>query len=158
MEIKLVDRDEKIIKIRAKTVKPVLSNFPIISIGLVNIWSTTISFWFKKTSTPTTIDVAKNENKIIFRKRLRFPNFRSLSVLTYLEKSPKFNNTIEKYEKIVPVKTTKGKTLDFEKKFPSVVFDLRDWKICVWFSEVKIKKKLTNLNKQRWLKTVKIFD
>jgi hypothetical protein len=33
---------------------------------------------------------------------------------------------MEKYEKIVPVKTTKGKMLDLEKKFPSVVFDLRD--------------------------------
>ena len=28
----------------------------------MSIWSTTISFWFKTTSTPITIVVAKNEN------------------------------------------------------------------------------------------------
>ena len=50
----------------------------------------------------------------------------------------------------MPVKTKKGKTLDFEKKFPSVVFDLRETeKFVCDFQRLKLKKRLTNLDKQR---------
>ena len=59
-----------------------LSNFPIISVGLVKILSMFSKFLFKITSDPTTIKTAKKENIIRFIIRLKFPFFNSFSSLT----------------------------------------------------------------------------
>ncbi len=84
-----------------------MSNFPIISVGLVNILSIGIKFFSKTTLDPRTKKIARNEKIIKFKSKLKLPLFTSLSFLAYLEKSPKFTITIEKYAK---------KVLDIAKK------------------------------------------
>ena len=51
----------------------------------------------------------KKNNK--FRSKLKLPLFTSLSLFTYLEKSPKFTIIIEKYAKKVPA--TENKAIKF---------------------------------------------
>ena len=106
--IKLVDAEAIIIKIRAKFVINKLSNFPIISVGLVKILDKFSGSCFKYASTPETINKAKKEKNIKFNNKLKFPLFNSLWLLTYLEKSPKLKITIEKYANIVPATVIKG--------------------------------------------------
>ena len=74
----------------------------MISVGLVNILSTGIKFFSKTTLDPRTKKIARNEKIIKFKSKLKLPLFTSLSLLAYLEKSPKFTITIEKYAKKVP--------------------------------------------------------
>ena len=88
MAIKFVDAEAIIIKIKANIVISKSSNFPIISVGLVNILSKFSGFCFRKASDPITINKAKNEKIIKLRIKLKFPFFNSFSFLTYLEKSP----------------------------------------------------------------------
>ena len=64
LAIKLVDAEAIIIKIKTIFVTSKLSNFPIISVGFVNIFSKFSGFCFKKASTPVTINKAKKENII----------------------------------------------------------------------------------------------
>ena len=75
LAIKLVDKDAIIIKIKAKFVISKLFKDPIISVGFVNILERFSGFWFKKPSTPTTINNAKNENMIKFKIKLKLPFF-----------------------------------------------------------------------------------
>ena len=74
----------------------ILSNFPIMSVGFVNIWLMFCKFLFNIISAPITIKTENKEKIIKFKIKLKFPKFNSFSFLTYLEKSPKFNITIEK--------------------------------------------------------------
>ena len=62
MATKLVDADAITIKNKAIIVICRLSNFPIISVGLVKILSISENFWFKKISEPVTIKIEKKEN------------------------------------------------------------------------------------------------
>ena len=79
-----------------------LSIFPTISVGFVSILSTVIKFFSKKTLDPITNAIAKNEKINKFKSKLKLPLLTSLSFFAYLEKSPKFKITIEKYAKKVP--------------------------------------------------------
>mgnify|MGYP002700872137 CR=1 FL=1 len=63
MATKLVEAEATTIKNSAIIVICMLSNLPIISVGLVNILSKSSNFWFKKVSEPTTIKTAKIENE-----------------------------------------------------------------------------------------------
>ncbi len=56
-------------------------------------------------------EIAKNEKIIKFKNKLKLPLFNSLSLLAYLEKSPKLTIIIEKYAKKVPV--TESKAIKF---------------------------------------------
>ena len=53
-------------------------------------------FFIKIISTPKTIRIVRNENKIKLIIKLILPLFNSSSFLTYLEKSPKLTTIIEK--------------------------------------------------------------
>mgnify|MGYP007000083877 CR=1 len=68
-------------------------------------------------SAPKTINSSKNENNITFIIKVKFPFFNSCSFFAYLEKSPKFKITIEKYANIVPVTAIKGGKFSFVNKF-----------------------------------------
>ena len=70
--------------------------------GFVNILSTAIKFFSKKTLDPKTKKIARNEKINKFKSKLKLPLFTSFSFFAYLEKSPKFTITIEKYAKKVP--------------------------------------------------------
>ena len=94
--IKFVDAVANKIKNKTITVKNILSNFPIISVGLTRILSIFARSLFKIISEPITIKIAKIENKIRLIIKLKFPFFNSLSFLTNLEKSPKLTIIIEK--------------------------------------------------------------
>ena len=85
-----------IIKKSTTTVICKLSNLPIISVGLVNIWLISSNFWFKNISEPTTIKTAAKEKTTKFTIKLKFPFFKFFSSLIYLEKSPKLIMIIEK--------------------------------------------------------------
>ena len=85
-----------------------MSNFPIISVGFVNILSIDIKFFSKKTLDPITKEIAKNEKINKFKSKLKLPLLTSLSLFEYLEKSPKFTITIEKYAKKVPATESKA--------------------------------------------------
>ena len=86
----------------AITVRDVLSNLPIISVGLVKIELKSRNFKFKNTSDPITIKTEKKEKIIKLAIKLKLPFLSSLSFLTYREKSPKLTIKIEKYAKIAP--------------------------------------------------------
>ena len=96
LAIKLVDNEAIITKIKTKLVISKLSSFPIISIGLVSIFSNSVLFLLNIPSTPATIKTARNEKIIKFSNKLKFPFLSSVSFFTYLEKSPKLKITIEK--------------------------------------------------------------
>ena len=96
LAIKFVEAEAIIIKIKTKLVTSKLSNFPIISVGLVKILSKLSGFCFKNESDPMTINKAKEEKITKFKIKLKFPFFNSFSFFTYLEKSPKVKITIEK--------------------------------------------------------------
>ena len=68
-------------------------------------------------SDPKTIKIEKNEKRIRLNNRLKLPKLKSFSFFTYLEKSPKFTKTMEKYANNVPVTLIKGYMFFFEKKF-----------------------------------------
>ena len=70
-------------------VKRSLSILPIISVGFVNNLSIEIKFFSKKILDPNAKEIAKNEKIIKFKNKLKLPLFNSLSLLAYLEKSPK---------------------------------------------------------------------
>ena len=61
LAIKLVDKEATITKIKTKLVISKLSSFPIISIGLVSIFSNSVLFLLNIPSTPATIKTARNE-------------------------------------------------------------------------------------------------
>ncbi len=94
--IKFVDAVANKIKNKTTILKKILSNLPIISVGLTKIRSVFGKFWFKIISAPTTINTANIEKRIRLRIKLRFPFFNSFSFFTNLEKSPKLTSTIEK--------------------------------------------------------------
>ena len=71
--IKLVDAEAMIIKIKAKETKRILSNFPIISVGLVKIISVFCWFKFWNASAPVTINNEKNEKITKFKIKLKLP-------------------------------------------------------------------------------------
>ena len=77
--IKFVDAEAIIIKIKAKETKRILSNLPIISVGLVRIISTFCWFKFWKASAPVTINNEKNEKIIRFKIKLKLPFLSSFS-------------------------------------------------------------------------------
>ena len=79
---KLVDADEIIIKKIAITVMSVLSNLPIMSVGLVKIELKSRNLKFKNTSDPTTIKTEKTEKIIKLAIKLKLPFFNSSSFLT----------------------------------------------------------------------------
>ena len=95
-ETKLVEIEATIIKMKAVIVMAKLSNLPIISLGLVKIEFKSKNFKLRKTSDPITIKTEKKEKIIKLNIKLKFPFLSSFSLLTYLEKSPKFTNRIEK--------------------------------------------------------------
>ena len=99
--IKFVDAEAMIIKIKAKETKRILSNLPIISVGLVKIISTFCWFKFWNASAPVTINNEKNEKIIRFKIKLKLPFLNSCSFLTYLEKSPNDKIIIEKKVNVV---------------------------------------------------------
>ena len=76
--IKLVDADAIIIKNKTITVTCKLSNLPIMSVGLVNIFSISLNCCFKKISDPVTINTANIENIIRFTNKHKFPFFNSI--------------------------------------------------------------------------------
>ena len=88
-----------------------MSNFPIISVGFVNILSIGIKFFSKTTLDPITKEIAKNEKINKFKSKLKLPLLTSLSLFAYLEKSPKLTIMIEKYAKKVPA--TENKAIKF---------------------------------------------
>ena len=98
LAIKLVDKDAIIIKIKAKFVISKLFKDPIISVGFVNILDRFSGFWFKKPSTPTTINNAKNENIIKFKIKLKLPFFNSVSSFTYLLEENSYDYLVELLE------------------------------------------------------------
>ena len=57
------------------------------------------------------------EKTIKFKIKDKFPFLSSFSFLTYLEKSPKFNNKIEKYANTVPTIVIRGQILFLSIKF-----------------------------------------
>ncbi len=114
---KFVEADAIIIKKIAITVMDVLSNLPIISVGLVKIELKSRNLRFKNTSDPTTIKTEKKEKIIKLAIKLKLPFVNSSSFLTYREKSPKQVIIIEKYAKIVPLTVNKGKIFLISKKF-----------------------------------------
>ncbi len=120
LTIKFVEADAIIIKIRAKTIKNKLSNFPIMSVGFVSILVKFSGSCFKKASIPETINKAEKEKIIKFNIKLRFPILSWLSFFTYLEKSPKLKITIEKYAKTVLVTVINGPKLFLSRKFSVV--------------------------------------
>ena len=69
---KLVEIEATIIKKSTTTVICKLSNLPIISVGLVNIWLISSNFWFKNISEPTTIKTAAKEKTTKFTIKLNF--------------------------------------------------------------------------------------
>ena len=77
MLIKFVDEEATNIKSKPITVKYVLSNFPIISVGFVNILSIASIFLLKIMSEPKTIKKAKRENINKFNNKLWLPLFNS---------------------------------------------------------------------------------
>ena len=79
---KLVDADEIIIKKIAIIVINVLSNLPIISVGLVKIELKSRNLKFKKTSDPTTIKTEKIEKIVKLAIKLKLPFVNSSSFLT----------------------------------------------------------------------------
>ena len=111
LAIKLVEAEATNINNNAINVKRVLSSFPTISVGFVNNLSIEIKFFSKMTLDPNTKEIAKNEKNNKFRSKLKLPLFTSLSLFTYLEKSPKFTIIIEKYAKKVPA--TESKAIKF---------------------------------------------
>ena len=113
--IKFVEAEAIIIKIKTKFVISKLSNFPIMSVGLVSILFRFSGSSFKKASAPVTINNVKNEKIIKFNNKLKFPFLSSFSFLTYLEKSPKFKITIEKNVNVVPVTVINGAILFLSK-------------------------------------------
>ena len=76
--IKLVDAEAINIKIKAKFVMSKLSNFPIMSVGLVSILLRFSGSCFKKASVPVTINNVKNEKIIRLSIKLRFHFLSSL--------------------------------------------------------------------------------
>ena len=72
-ETKLVDTDATIIKSKAIIVIVKLSNFPIISFGLVKIEFRSKNFKLRKTSDPITIKTEKKEKIIKFKIKDKFP-------------------------------------------------------------------------------------
>ena len=70
LAIKFVEADAIIMKIKTKLVNNKLFSLPIISVGLVSIFSTFSGLCFKKASTPITIKSPKkekiNHNRICF--------------------------------------------------------------------------------------------
>ena len=79
---KLVDAEEIIIKKIAITVMSVLSNLPIMSVGLVKIELKSRNLKFKNTSDPTTIKTEKIEKIIKLAIKLKLPFLNSSSFLT----------------------------------------------------------------------------
>ena len=75
MATKLVEAEATTIKNSAIIVICMLSNLPIISVGLVNILSRSSNFWFKKVTEPTTIKTAKKENISRFKIKLKLRFF-----------------------------------------------------------------------------------
>ena len=63
------------IKNKDTIVKKSLSNFPIISVGLVSSLSTWMAFLVKIISEPNIINSENIENKIKFKIKLKFPFF-----------------------------------------------------------------------------------
>ena len=88
MVIKFVEAEANNIKNNTIMLNNTLSNFPIISVGLVKILSEFEKFLFKMISAPITIKTANKEKIIKFKIRLKLPLFNSFSFFTYLEKSP----------------------------------------------------------------------
>ena len=70
------------IKTKTKLVISKLSNFPIISVGLVNILFKFSGSCFKKPSAPATIKTVINEKITRFNSKLKFPFFNSFSFFT----------------------------------------------------------------------------
>ena len=64
--IKFVEAEAIIIKIKTKLIISKLSNFPIMSVGLVSILFKFSGSSFKKASAPVTINNVKNEKIIRF--------------------------------------------------------------------------------------------
>ena len=116
-ETKLVDKEATIIKSKAIIVMVKLSNFPIISFGLVKIEFRSKNFKLRKTSDPITIKTEKKEKTIKFKIKDKLPFLSSFSFLTYREKSPKLTNIIEKYANTVPEIVIKGQILFLSIKF-----------------------------------------
>ena len=79
---KLVDADAIIMKKMTITVIDVLSNLPIISVGLVKIELKSKNLKFKNTSDPTTIKTEKIEKIIKLAIKLKLPFVNSSSFLT----------------------------------------------------------------------------
>ena len=100
----------------AITVMDVLSNLPTISVGLVKIELKSRNLKFKNTSDPITIKTEKKEKIIKLVIKLKLPFFSSLSLLTYLEKSPKVTIIIEKYAKIAPATDNRAKIFSSYKR------------------------------------------
>ena len=117
LTIKFVEAEAIIIKIKAKTTRNKLSNFPRISVGFVKILFKFSGSCFKKASMPETINSAKKEKINKFKIKLKFPFLSWPSSLTYLEKSPKLKITTEKYAKTVLVTVIKGPKLFLSRKF-----------------------------------------
>ena len=138
-----MDADAITIKNRAIIVICRLSNFPIISVGLVKILSKSENFWFKKISEPVTIKTEKKENIIKFIIKLKLPFLKSLSFFTYLEKSPKLIIKIEKYANIAPATVNKGAKLFISKKLSKfIIFEKAEAVIFTSLKKTTKKKKI----------------
>ena len=83
--IKFVEDDANKIKINTTTVKIVLFNFPIISVGFVSTVEILMLLLLKYVSEPTIITNTKNENKIKEKAKDILPLVNSFVSFTYRE-------------------------------------------------------------------------